>query len=110
MSEGDLRLQAARWSPATKIAVPGEPEISCSKLLDDPEKAEKALSLACMAVFQGNTAIRITARGLDFLAYGTDLMRRCEAVAEAVKRAIGERPPGDPDHQAKQTEERSEEI
>jgi hypothetical protein len=58
MSEGDLRLQAARLSPTATIVVPREPEVSISKLLSDPEKAEKVLSSACIAVFSGNTEVR----------------------------------------------------
>jgi len=110
MSRSDLRLQAARLSPVATIAVPGEPEIPASKLLDDSQKAERVLSSACIAVFSGNAGVRSAARGLDFLAHGLDLMRRRKAVAEAVKTAIGDQAPGDPDHQAKRPESPADEV
>lgn len=110
MSGSDLRLQAARLSPAATVVVPGEPEVSVSRLLDDPEKAEKVLSSACIAVFRGNTKVRSVARELDFLAHGLDLMLRHKTVAEAVKGAIGDKAPGDPDQDARSTGNDADEI
>jgi hypothetical protein len=48
-----------------------------------------------MKVFEGDSALRATARSLDFLAYGSDVALRRVVISRAIIRAIGDRQPGD---------------
>jgi len=91
----DQRLLAARLSPTAKLSVPGQSEVPCSELIQDPQKAYALLSAVCMAVFCGNLQLRQTARALDYLAHGLGVVRRGKEIAEAAMNAIGDRKPGD---------------
>ncbi|MGC1782327.1 MAG: ATP-binding protein [Acidobacteriaceae bacterium] len=91
----DQRVLAARLSPTSKISVPGETEVSISELLRDSARAEALLSIACMAVFHGSSQLRAAARCLDYLAYGSEVIKRGTEISRSVFEAIGERPPGD---------------
>jgi len=97
----DQILLAAHYTSATRIIVPGESEVSCSELLEDREKANRILTAACMAVFQGEAELRSTARDLDFLVHGSEIAQLAKPVTEAVIRAIGERLPAELDSRTK---------
>ncbi|MGC2161978.1 MAG: ATP-binding protein [Silvibacterium sp.] len=85
----DLRLRAARSMPATRITVPNQTATTCAELLAEPEKAMNLLSSACMAIFEGDQTLRTTARTLDYLAYGAEIVRRASEIAPSVVAAIG---------------------
>jgi hypothetical protein len=91
----DLRLLAARSAPTARISVPGQPDATCSELLERPNTAEALLSSACSAVFEGNPQLRDTARTLDYFAHGLGIIGRAKEFAEAVIESIGSQPPGD---------------
>jgi hypothetical protein len=93
---GDRRLLAAHLSPTTRLAVPGQTEASCSELMQDPRKAEALLSAACMAIFDGNSQLKSTARALDYFAHGLEIVQRGKQIAEAAMTAIGDKLPADP--------------
>jgi len=93
----DQRLCAVRLSPSVKLTVPGQPGVACSELIRDPRIADALLSAACMAVFNGNSELKQTARILDYFAHGSEIVQRGKQIAEAAMKAIGNRQPGDHD-------------
>jgi len=93
--DSDPRLIAARSSAAARVSLPGQDEVSYSELLDAPQRAESLLSAACTAVFDGNKALKTTARDLDYIAHGLTVMQRAKDVAKAVKKAVGNQQVGD---------------
>ena len=95
MKGSDHRLVAARLSPSTRIFVPGQTEALCSELLRDRERANALLSAACMAVFEGDSQLRSTARDLDYLANGLEIVERGKQISEVVKELVGRQQPGD---------------
>jgi hypothetical protein len=50
-----------------------------------------------MAVFNGNSELKQTARILDYFAHGSEIVQRGKQIAEAAMKAIGNRQPGDHD-------------
>jgi hypothetical protein len=97
LNSSDQRLCAVRLSPSVKLTVPGQPGVACSELIRDPRIADALLSAACMAVFDGNSELKQTARILDYFAHGSEVVRRGKQIAEAVMKVIGNRQPGDHD-------------
>jgi hypothetical protein len=93
----DKRLCAVRLSPTTMLSFPGQTAVACSELIRDQRKADALLSTACMAVFEGNSELKQTARILDYFAHGRDVVQRGKQIAEAAMKAIGDRQPGDHD-------------
>jgi len=65
------------------------------KLIADPELAASLLSTACMRVFEGEKAMRSTARILDYFAYGEQIRAKAAAIAVALTGEIGDRQPGE---------------
>jgi hypothetical protein len=94
-ADTDLRLLAARAGKTTVFAVTGEETAGASKLLDNPQLASSLLSAACMRVFQGDKELRSTARGLDYFAYGPQLLESGRRIGAATMKLIGDREAGD---------------
>ena len=94
-TDRDRVLAAARSAGSVRLSVPGYDEVSCADLLGDPKRAENLLSASCMSVFEGNPDLRSTARTLDYIAYGTRVVRAADAITEAAIQSIGDAPPGD---------------
>ena len=95
----DPRIIAARQSPASQVSVPGQPSVSTKILLEGPDAASSLLSTACMQVFDGCTHadLRSTARTLDYLAYGGEIMKRAPTLSKEIIRIVGDQPPGMPE-------------
>jgi hypothetical protein len=93
--DSDQRLLATHSSPTTKLTIPGQTEASCSELMQDPRRADALLSAACMAIFEGNSQLRSTARALDYFAHGLEIVQNGKQIAEAAITAIGDKLPGD---------------
>ena len=98
-ADKDPRVIAARQSLASQVLVPGQPPMSTKALLERTEHASTLLSTACMQVFDGATHadLRSTARTLDYLAYGDQIMKRAPALSKEIIGVIGNQPPGIPD-------------
>ncbi|HTA21929.1 MAG TPA: ATP-binding protein [Terriglobales bacterium] len=94
-ADTDPRLLAARAGKTTVFAVTGEETAGASKLLDNPQLASSLLSAACMRVFQGDKELRGTARGLDYFAYGPQLLELGRRIGTATIKLIGDREAGD---------------
>jgi hypothetical protein len=97
LETADGRMVAARTSINAQVEIPGAPPSSVRELLDRPDRAAFLLSKACMCVFEGDSSVRSVARDLDYLAYGLELSKRSSSLSEALKQAIGDRLPGDPE-------------
>jgi len=96
LKSSDPYLLAAKLKPTTEISLPGEETVIAKDLLASPEKAAIFLSKACMAIFRGSDAQeRATARALDYLSYGADLVSRSANISKAIVEAIGDREAGE---------------
>jgi len=65
-------------------------------LIQNPQRSAALLSSVCMRVFERNDPeLRSTARHLDLLAFAPDIQSRKSGIARAVRKAVGDREPGD---------------
>jgi hypothetical protein len=92
----DPRLLAAKMTLVSQIRLEGETFINAGELLENPQRAAKILSKACMSVFEGENTIRSYARDLDYLTYGGAIMQRGDQLSKAIITLIGDKPAGDP--------------
>jgi len=92
----DPCLLAARLKPTSDISVPGEGTLTAKELLENPQRAATLLSQACIAVFRGGGAeLRATARTLDYISYGLNVVSRSGEISKAIVNAIGDREAGE---------------
>lgn len=83
-------IAAARLNPASEVCVPAEAAATAKELIENPQRASALLSRTCVAVFQGNANhLRTTARALDYLAYGAEVITRAGRISAAVTTAFG---------------------
>ena len=83
MPEIDPRLVAIQQSANSSIEIPGEPvAVAVRDLLSNPQQAANLLSKVCMIVFKGDHSRRQVCRQLDVLAFGYELLKLGERVAD----------------------------
>jgi len=87
VGKADVRLVSLQQSANSKILLPenNEPKLA-SNLLNDPQQASNLLSKTCMAVFKGDHGYRQTCRQLDVFAYGGELLRIGDQIADELSR------------------------
>jgi hypothetical protein len=93
----DYRLRSSRFSTKSRIEVPGIENVDVTDLIDNPPQAAALLSRVCMMIFEGklDTAARSQARNLDYLAYGSIVRQRAEAISEAIVRRVADQQVGE---------------
>lgn len=85
VGKADLRLVSLQQSAGSKILLPGENQsIIARQLVEDPREATNLLSRVCMAVFNGDHNLRQSCRQSDVFAYGAELSRMGDLVAEVL--------------------------
>ena len=89
------QLIAARASATTCYTIANETSPAAIELVDKPGQAAALLSRACMHVFEGRSNLRTTARNLDFLAYGDEVIKRSSQITKAIMEIIGDQQAGD---------------
>jgi hypothetical protein len=83
LPEIDSRLVAIQQSANSSIEIPGEPAaVAVRDLLSNPQQAANLLSKVCMIVFKGDHSRRQVCRQLDVLAFGHELLKLGEQVAD----------------------------
>jgi hypothetical protein len=95
MKAADRRLLATRLTLSTRLEVTGEQPVQVGELLQNDQMASTLLSKASMRVFDGNSTMRVTARALDYLAYGRQLIERGDEISKSIIKAVGVRQVGD---------------
>jgi len=80
----DKRILALRTTSGASVELPDGTTTTIGALVEAPEQAASALSVACMAVFNGNKKLRTLCRRLDLLAYGTALTSRSSEVVSSL--------------------------
>jgi hypothetical protein len=105
----DYRLRSSRFSTKSRIELPGEEGVGVAELLDSPPAAAALLSRACMMVFEDKMATdcRSVARNLDYLAYGSIVRERAEAISAAIVNRVGSEQVGELTNAIGSQEERS---
>ena len=75
----------------SRVELPGEEIVDVADLLDNPPQAAALLSRACMMIFEGKFtgSERSVARNLDYLAYGSVVRERGEAISAAIMGKVG---------------------
>ena len=93
----DYRLRSSRFSTKSRIELPGEEGVDAADLLESPAKASALMSRVCMMIFEGKMMGegRSVARNLDYLAYGSIIRERGEAISEAIIRTLGDEQVGE---------------
>lgn len=88
----DYRLLSSRFSTKSRIELPGEEHVDVTDLLDNPPQAAALLSRVCMMIFEGKLAAagRSVTRNLDYLAYGSIIRERGEAISAAILSKVGD--------------------
>lgn len=97
------RMAAMRMSSRYRFVVRGE-EATVDALMQSPDAAANILSNACLAVFEGDKAMRTAARQLDLIAHIQHLERLLPDLFDAVIRRVGSKLPQDPIDSAAETE------
>jgi hypothetical protein len=83
IGKADLRLVALQQSANAKILLLGDTRpVLASDLLSNPQRTANLLSKACMAVFKGDHSHRQSCRQLDVYAYGGEMLRMGDQVAD----------------------------
>jgi hypothetical protein len=95
MDRTDPRIIAARISPTLQGSMHKEIPENMSDFIEKPERAAAALSRVCMRIFKGETNLRTAARSLDYLAYGSDLLKKSTKIAQTIIKSIGNQVAGD---------------
>ena len=83
-------LLAAHLGANSLIEVPGEKSISVRDLLAEPALASSLLSRICMRVFEGHSDLRTTARNLDYIVHGKELLERGSNIGRLVVESVGD--------------------
>lgn len=93
----DYRLRSSRFSTKSRIELLGEEKVDVADLLDHPPQAAALLSRVCMMIFEAKLTGggRSAARNLDYLAYGSILRERGQAISAAIVRKVGDEQVGE---------------